>query len=155
MIEPFIFLDIDGVLNGHKRHPNGYAGLDAEPVRLLNEVLEKTKAKVIVSSAWRYFVLRGEMTIQGLTGLLCTHGLKWGCVVDVLPADIPDGKGGADRGAAIEQWFVQRYCVSHSCKYVVLDDLDLGYSERNMPFVQTDPSIGLTIDLANKAISHL
>ena len=24
MIGPFIFLDLDGVLNGHKRHGNGY-----------------------------------------------------------------------------------------------------------------------------------
>jgi hypothetical protein len=143
MIGPFIFLDLDGVLNGHQSHHNGYCSLDPDSVLIFNDILKRTGAKVIVSSAWRYFILRGEMTLAGLQGLLCTHGVTWGCLVDVLPADIPDGNGGADRGAAIEQWFRERFCISHQTKWIALDDLDLGYTARQMPFFRTVGTQGL------------
>ncbi len=139
MIGPFIFLDIDGVLNGHNPHGNGYCGLNHDSVYILNGILEATSAKIVVASAWRYFVLRGEMTIAGFGGMLCTHGLAWGSVVDVLgPDKVPD-----DRGALVEEWWAAKYGLSHEKKYVVLDDLDLGYSMRGMPFAMTRKDVGL------------
>ncbi len=144
MIGPFIFLDIDGVLNSHNKHANGYCGCDRASVALLNGILEETGAKIIVASAWRYFVLRGEMTIAGLGGLLCTHGLKWGSVLDVLGPDISDNNGGADRGAGVKQWFRDRFGLAHKCPHLAIDDMDLGYTLHGVPFFKTDPNKGLS-----------
>ncbi len=84
--------------------------------------------------------------------------MNWGCVVDVLPADIPDGMGGSDRGEAVERWFIDRFCISHSTPYVCLDDLDLGYTRRGLPFVQTPEDLGLAglrLDQIDGIISRL
>lgn len=155
MIGPFIFLDIDGVLNGHDKHPNGYCGIDRESVALLNKIITATSAKVVVSSAWRYFVLRGEMTLAGFGGLLCTHGLQWGCVVDVLGPDISDGMGGADRGAAIKEWFKSRYCISHATPYVAIDDMDLGYTKHGIHWVKTTSIGGMAGSLLESEIDDI
>lgn len=150
MIGPFIFLDIDGVLNGHNPHTNGYCGCDADNVRVLNGILNQTGAKIVVASAWRYFVLRGEMTVQGFGGMMCTHGLKWGSIVDVLgPDKFPD-----DRGALIEEWFAAKWGLAHERRYVVLDDMDLGYTRRRMPFMQTKPKEGVGY-LSQREIDHI
>jgi hypothetical protein len=83
------------------------------------------------------------MTVQGLQGLLCTHGLSWGSVVDVLPADVDTGTGDSCRGTAVKQWFADRWGISHKARYVCLDDLDLGYTKHGLNFVQTPPNICL------------
>lgn len=143
MIGPFIFLDIDGVLNGHKKYPNGYCGTDYANVELLNRIIEATNAKIIVSSAWRYFVLRGEMTVGGLDGMLATHGLKWRSVIDVLGPDVFDANGETDRGQAIKDWFRLKFGFAHAVKYIAIDDLDLGYRNHGIPFFQTESDEGL------------
>jgi len=136
MIGPFIFLDVDGVLNKHNSHANGYCGCDKESVEILNRIIAETGAKIVLVSAWRYFVLRGEMNIAGINGLFCTHGLTWGSIIDVLPPDIPDGTGSADRGQGVLDWFRDRFGIAHKVNYVILDDLDLGYSKRHLNFIQ-------------------
>lgn len=143
MIGPFIFLDIDGVLNAHNRHANGYCGIDAESVTLLNRVIEETGAKIIVSSAWRYFVLRGEMNIAGLDGMLATHGMKWRSVIDVLGPDVFDASGQTDRGQAIKDWFRLKFGCDRPARYFAIDDLNLGYTQHCIPFFQTDGDKGL------------
>jgi hypothetical protein len=77
-----LFLDIDGVLNGHERHPDSpYTTIRPDCVTHLNTVLLKTGCKVVVSSAWRYMLLRprankpAPMTLLGFAYLLHTHGL--------------------------------------------------------------------------------
>lgn len=141
MVGPFIFLDIDGVLNHHVTHRNGYSGLCPDCVKLLNRTLDVTGAKIVVSSAWRYFVLRGEMNLAGLSGLLCTHGVNWGVVADILGSDIADGCGSVDRGKAIKRWFTGRYGLAHQVNYAILDDMDLGYDFGH--FWPTIPNKGL------------
>jgi hypothetical protein len=141
VIGPFIFLDIDGVLNAHKQHANGYNGLDLTSVAILNGVLDRTGASIVVSSAWRYLVHRGDMTVRGLGYLLGTHGLNNHCVVDVLGLD--QHMICADRGELILEWFRTRFGKSHSVNYLVLDDMDLGYSKLHMPFFKTKGDAGL------------
>lgn len=52
----FIFLDIDGVLNYQNckfKTPSGYYFVDDEKIKLLKEIVEKTNAKIVLSSTWR------------------------------------------------------------------------------------------------------
>jgi hypothetical protein len=136
MIGPFVFLDIDGVLNHHVQHDNGYCGICKDCMATFNGILDATGAQVVVASAWRYFCLRNEMSIQGFQGMMCTHGLKWGCIVDVLRKD--DDRRKDDRGKLVEYWFQDRYGLVHPTQYVVLDDMDLGYSDRGLNFVRVN-----------------
>ncbi len=141
---PFIFLDIDGVLNSRNAHANGYCPVCPACVKPLNGIIERTGAKVIVISAWRYFVLRNEMTLDGFRGLMCTHGLKFGCILDVVGPDIEDFRGGADRAKGITRWFERRFGIAHKVNYAILDDMDLGYTRAaKMPWFPVDGRVGL------------
>lgn len=71
-----LFVDIDGVLNCHEWDGEvGCGQIHADKMHRLNVILKKTDAKVIVSSAWRYLVHRGEMDEVGLDWLLRSHGV--------------------------------------------------------------------------------
>jgi hypothetical protein len=155
---PILFMDIDGCLNNHAKMPNGYCGIDRGKVDLLNNVLADTSARIVLSSSWRYNVLTGKMTLAGLNDMMATHGLRWMSIVGVLP---PEGII-ADRGVLCYCWLEENVgrCFGQSTdmnkivtapgkrelRFCAVDDLDLGYSKANIPFVQTDGTVGLTID---------
>lgn len=142
---PFIFLDIDGVLNNRATYWNGYTGIDPRSMHVLNNILDITKASVVIASAWRYMVIRQEMTLDGFNGMMATHGMQRDAIVDILCPDIKshiDGED-VDRGAGILDWFGNQYPITQKAKWIAIDDLDLGYSRRQMPFVQTDGNKGL------------
>jgi HAD domain in Swiss Army Knife RNA repair proteins len=145
-----IFLDIDGVLNGHERYPNGYCGTKWECVQRLNWVLFQTGAKLVISSAWRYLVLSEYMNLKGFENLLLTHGVdSLGRVLDVLDADASD----KDRGQLILQWLDQ---WNWKGAYVVLDDMNnLGIAEAGHPHVLVDGALGLTDEDAHRAVAIL
>lgn len=149
-----IFLDIDGVLNGHTRFPNGYCGTRWECVEQFNRILAETGADVVVSSAWRYLVLSGSMTLKGLENLLLSHGVDClGKVVGVTSSDedIPD------RGLQVRHW-MNEHGDGRRC--VVLDDggerdgkwSDLGLRTCGHPVVWTLSKVGLTRHLADEVI---
>ena len=72
-----LFLDIDGVLNNHTPLESGYNGICQHRARLLNIILESVPdLQIVVSSAWRYMILEGAMTLKGFAHLLAIHGIK-------------------------------------------------------------------------------
>lgn len=145
MHPPYLFLDIDGVLNAHERQTNGWTSIDYRKVEALNMLLENTGAKIVLTSAWRYFLHRGEMNLHGLNGLLATHGLTWPSVIGVLE---PEGLV-ADRGSLVLTWLRRNWggLPRGSLKGIAaVDDLDLGYSAAGVPFVQTCGTVGLTVE---------
>jgi hypothetical protein len=73
-----LFLDNDHVMNRiGDRHANGYFPLHIRHVELLNTLLEsRPNLRIVVSSAWRYHVHNGEMTLAGLEALYMTHGVN-------------------------------------------------------------------------------
>lgn len=162
-----LFLDIDGVLNRHEPHSNGFCGIEPENARHLNRILlECPETRIVVSSAWRYYVHNGHMTVRGLEGLLLTHGLDCrGRVLDVTDPD-PDTFNPAEheppfdaerwaargliwRKAQISNWLLQFH--DYKSPFVVLDDLDLDMPE----LVRTDPRMGLTARLARAVVARL
>lgn len=154
-----IFLDIDGVLNAHEgdvKRPEGqYNRIHHDKMLLLNHIIHATQAQVIISSAWRYMIHGKAMTKHGFEYMLISHGFE-GAVLDYLMKDNYNdwqwgGGGDATRGLLIEKAF--DYYKPNT--YVVIDDLDLDISDRHVPFVQTDGSIGLTMDDVKTAIAYL
>jgi hypothetical protein len=162
-----LFLDVDGVLNDHAFDPEVMCGLIyCEKVRLLNHILRETGANVVLSSAWRYIVYRGECNLMGMEWLFRSHGMLANRLIGITREDTVLIRGKFDgnqhwpadgeRGQQIKDWLSEnRPPRPPQHTYVVIDDLDLGISACGHPFVQTDGKIGLTEADADKAIALL
>lgn len=148
-----IFLDIDGVLNTHDYLDDRVmcGTFHHDKVDLLNKVLLETDAKVVLSSAWRYLVHRGDMALSGIDWLLRSHGIYKERLIgitrkDKMIQDYSDVKNTwpitNERGQQIADWLKEN--PQYNGRYVVVDDLDLGITESGHPFVHTNGQIGLT-----------
>lgn len=148
-----IFLDFDGVLNhevfygkrmeiGIDKYPTyPLSEIDPESVKNLNYIIEKTDAKVVVSSVWRH-----GRTIQELQNILDQLGFK-GEIIDVTPDFRSDN---CLRGNEILKWIKSNEELLGKSyadfeNYVILDDdSDMLYWQRNN-FIHVDRYVGLTI----------
>lgn len=148
-----IFLDIDGVLNRHDYSTvSESTNILSECVGQLNRILADTGAFLVLSSAWRYCILQGSMTIQGFASLLRSHGVMANRLLDYTEADSDDE--GRDRYKQIQNWLDHRF---EAITYVVLDDQpgDMVASPDVTRLVKTDGNVGLTKELADRAIALL
>ena len=72
-----LFLDIDGVLNGHEWDDEAKScNIRRECVARLNRVVASTGCKIVISSAWRYMIHCQQMSLTGFWYMLRTHGLQ-------------------------------------------------------------------------------
>lgn len=133
-----LFLDIDGVLNNHSVMDNNFCGIQADKVKLVNDIIQSTNCNIIISSAWRYMVTYGSMTLKGFENLLLTHGLDvYNKILDVTVADEDSASRGVQISRAIAKHRIDRYAI--------VDDLDLDISRiHGDKFIKTNPSIGIT-----------
>lgn len=126
-----LFLDIDGVLNTHRRMSNGYCSIDNRRMVILNGILKDTGASLVISSAWRY--LLKDMTIKGFKHLLVSHGLDHSAVV--LGATVYD-----EELPQREQQILHAVTELKPDSWAVVDDLPL-----KMPnFVRTKSGLNKT-----------
>ena len=163
-----LFLDIDGVLNRHEElDQNVMCGrLHPDKIERLNCILEQTGARIVLSSAWRYLVHRGEMTLTGLEWLLRSHGIHAKKLIGITRPDtmMPSKWDGFDpwpqedeRGKQIAD-FLETFTgmVGVPCSgYAVLDDLDLGITDAGHPFVKIDGRKGMMDPDADRVIQLL
>ena len=124
-----IFLDFDGVLNSaeymlfNKEEWNSGddAGMiDPDSVALVNQIIEKTGAKVVISSSWRL-----GHTIDELKTILKRKGFI-GEVIGMTPPtfllnpDDEENKQFSERGHEIQKWLrTQKETIE---SFVILDD---------------------------------
>ncbi|HEX6209736.1 MAG TPA: HAD domain-containing protein [Methylomirabilota bacterium] len=134
-----VFLDFDGVLAPIRRWDR-YGDLDPACIQVLNEIVARAGAEVVVSSTWRY-----GKTIAELQQMLEAQGFT-GRVLDKTPS----GPTGAERGDEIAAWL-----ASHAVDgYVIIDDhADMGALRPRL--VQTQPAQGLQPADAPRAIALL
>ena len=119
-MNPILFLDIDGVLNT-KATFGVDAGLDAERVLMLRDVLKETGADIILSSAWRYMGWGVQSPIQQcLRGILprSDYLVFRKALVGATPQEIE----GENRDQNIQRWLDTN---SHGDVWVALDDLPI------------------------------
>ena len=134
-----IFLDIDGVL-APIRHWDRYGDLDPACVGVLNDIVARVDADIVVSSTWRY-----GKTVAELQAMLEAQGFA-GRVVDVTPTGAP----GAGRGDEIAAWLSEHEVSG----YAIIDDHgDVG--ELRTRLVLTQPAHGLTAADAPRVIAAL
>ena len=131
---PLIFLDIDGVRNDHEPYPNQYCGTLPRCVEVLNALLAAVPtAQLVISSAWRYLILNGSMTLAGFEALLLTHGVDcsgrvFGCTgTDEmhLPSN-PSLETYKEFGTLVRAHQIEVFlAATQPPSWVVLDDLNI------------------------------
>jgi len=149
-----VFLDIDGVVNSgpYKDKLQQEAnfqppalsmawwaeGIDPEPVKLLNALLKRTGAKVVVSSTWRL-----GATEAWLQRVLEMRGFE-GEVIGMT-----ERHHGRNRSYEIMRWLATTRVEG----FVILDD----EREADIPghFVKTDFEVGLTDVDVERAVAIL
>jgi hypothetical protein len=131
-----IFLDIDGVLNCRKTpNPRKLPYIvDRKLLKRFMRLLERTGAKVVLSSTWRY----------DPAGLFSAK--YWGLpFIDVIP-DMPK----RPRRTEILAWLKGRPRVK---RFVVIDDEDDELDE--LPLFQPSPTTGLTEPICRGVANYL
>lgn len=154
-MKKILFLDIDGVLNGHD--DLGAYSINPKCVDQLNYILMCTEAKVVLSSSWRHLIISGEMTLRGFEVLLRSHGVQLsdgllGHTRSEFRTLYEASLDGDSRDREILDWLKENR-GNELILYVALDDMPLPLLGPR--HVQTDPYIGLTEEDASKAIELL
>lgn len=154
-----IFLDIDGVLNSelwsknpdsHGQEKRNRRWFDPRCVNLLNILVKRTGAKVVLSSTWR-----NSRSLLELKELFKDMGIECDLIDKTPSLDSP-----CLRGNEIHQWMSDNKdllgCKQHLYKeYLILDDdSDMLYWQRNN-FFRVDGYVGLTPNLIHRAINFL
>lgn len=147
-----IFLDIDGVLNHYywyreRRYksnlPHPLDDFDPKSVSYLNNITDKTGAKIVISSSWRFdpdiIIILHKV---GITGEII------GCTPDLY-----NTYGSLCRGKEID---VVLNKLTNIERYIILDD-DTDMEEHQLPyFIKTNANgSGLNKTVMNKAIKIL
>lgn len=152
MIAPVLFLDVDGVLNHRGCFlPSRHGGpLDHDAIKRLQDVVEETGCRVVLSSTWRKLK-------RHVDHLRCNGGFPnahedW-CTVE-LPVDIHHGLIVAthQRGEEIAEWLSRHPEVT---RYAIVDDDGDMLPDQRPFFVQTSFEHGLLDGHAKRLISIL
>ena len=149
-----IFLDIDGVLDTYKSH---YM-LDPVLLDRLGKIIDRTGARIVVSSSWRSSNVQDTMTIMTdyNNPLVGSNPFPFtDKVVGVTPIlfSVVDGEidGPATRGEEIAA-----YLKAHPCdNYVILDDCDEMLPDQCQHLVLVNDEMGLTDADVEKAVGIL
>lgn len=141
-----IFLDIDGVLNtpSSESRCGEYIGIDDEKVEKLKQIVEKTKAEIVLISTWKKYWRKEEKlkplqdySANYLDEKLAKQGLK----ATDKTKDKSDGRY-LSRGESILE-YVYRNNVE---KYIILDDCQFDYDGCDLTdnYIKTNQIEGLS-----------
>jgi hypothetical protein len=170
----YIFLDVDGVLNHelfyiekhqhirHKEHEDkgeeyDLGDIDEEKIKLLNNLIKDTGAKVIISSCWRLGRHSNDMQ-----KFLEKKGFKGEIIGSTPRLYFQERKNysySVPRGCEIKAW-LEMNKDKHGdkiskVKYVILDDdSDMLLWQREQYF-RVDPYCGLTHNITYRATQYL
>ena len=158
-----IFLDVDGVLNSkfwdndHQREISEGKYVDLAAVKLLGSLVNRTDAKIILHSGWRFWLDESmnplKPAAEFFVNAMASEGISIsGVTPDLTTEEIRKAKKfSLVKADEILTWLKE----NPSDNWVVLDDLDLNNSEIENHQVKTDPEVGLTDHDVEKAIKIL
>lgn len=161
-----VFLDFDGVLNSTRSfitskrgEPNGrwssldemnIATIDPVSVGLVNDLVERADAEIVISSSHRkFFMKHGIIDLNGLRNYFKNLGIE-GSILDATPRNF---RPYATRGDEIKEWLDG--FLEPIDSYVILDD-DSDMLEEQLPFfVHTSSNNGFLFEHYLKALEIL
>jgi succinate dehydrogenase flavin-adding protein (antitoxin of CptAB toxin-antitoxin module) len=135
-----IFLDFDGVISTYEK---GWR-FDVEKIKLLKEIVDKTDAKIVVTSSWKRGFTEVDNFIKSFYDKPRNKDLKNITIFDWFANSIYDitDNNGSWRGDEIQRWIDKHNEEIES--YVILDD-DSDFRDNQLfNFVQTDTYEGIT-----------
>jgi len=157
-----LFLDIDGVLNGHEYDAEAEScNIRRECVKRLSRVVKETGCKIVISSAWRYMIHGGAMTLTGFAYMLRTHGLIG--ITNIVgytekDAETP-GDENDERARQCLNWLNWWKNLPGDgpvvSAFAAVDDIDFEWARHGIPAVVTSGAIGLTDADADRLIELL
>jgi hypothetical protein len=151
-----VFLDIDGclrhedffknnILEQTADHTDGLLKFDKRSMKNLNHIIQKTGAKVVISSSWRF-----GWQLEELQRLFNYNGFC-GEIIGTTPIYLESYTHQISRGKEISDWLnknpVENYCI--------IDDCNDMLEEQISHFVFVDDKHGITEEDAEKAIQIL
>jgi|SRR5690606_5165363 len=163
----YIFLDIDGVIATPDLVKDGMWALSPEKQNLLGRIIEKTDAKIVLTSSWRKHTLEDSIEYMKEQGFLFCDKIIGVTIRAYHYIDLPKKIHlSIPRGVEIKQWMdtkihsdngknFDRKKVGIDFNYVILDDDSDMLLEHKNNFIKCDGIKGLTSDQANKAIEIL
>ena len=154
-----IFLDIDGVLNSQRLiEKDENEKIDINAVKLLNNLIDKSGAVIVLSSGRRLWfddnMVTDDAEAKYLYDILCQYGITiYGKTPDFSTDEIRTKRTFKDvKAKEIAAW-LEKHCEVD--KYVILDDLDLENDQITANLVQIDGKIGITEEDVNHALDIL
>ena len=147
-----IFLDFDGVLNntGYRNSAKDYYEdfIDESRIPLLKYIVDSTGAVIVLTTTWRHYWSEDETDTSLATSKINAIFNKYG-----LKIHSKTGSFHEQRDYEIRMFL----CCNDVDNYVIVDDVDFGWSEINRgKFVKTDDSkLGLDECSAAEAIRIL
>lgn len=127
-----IFLDIDGVLINRKSCMKRYDCPDEGCVANFNTLLERTGAKIVMSSCWRV-----GRTVPELQKLLDNWGVKGAVVIDKTPST----NFNEQRGTEIGRW-LKAYTGEPIESFIIIDDdADMGQFLPRLVHTRFEPGL--------------
>lgn len=154
-----IFLDIDGVLNSNDtlERCGQYIGIEDQKVELLKEIVDQTKAYIVLTSTWKEFWHHGkpykykqDILANYLDDVFSKHLIK----VTAKTYDFDPFKRG--KGILDYLAFIKGNGVKVN-NYVIFDDLIFDYRQTKLlsHLIKTNSKYGLQKSHIIKAISIL
>jgi len=152
-----IFLDIDGVLNTSEYmgsiqgSEEEMKAIDPQAVKILNDLITDTGAKVVITSTWRRFVPFTEICYtlenKGLTNINSIIGMTR----YLLPRKM--SMPSTPRGKEIQEW-INGFGSENITKFVIIDDdSDMVHLMPNL--IKINNKVGLTVQNADRAREKL
>ncbi len=154
-----LFLDIDGVLNSQEFLQNNKSEpIDRRNVRVIKNVIDKTGAVIVMSSAWRLWFDDNMMPIEGhsqyLYDILSEFDIEiFAKTPDFSTEEIRSKKTFSHvKAKEILAWLNENQSID---KYAVIDDLDLINEEVNAHLVRINGQVGITEEDAMRVIDMI
>ena len=155
-----LFLDIDEVLNSDRwdqaKKPTNADFLesqfDPKAVALLNELVEKIDAQLVLTSTWRL-----NFELEQMNALFHKVDIKR-ALISYTP-NLNAAQGYLTRGNEILKWILDNEAIiqttaANYTNYLILDDNADFLLTQAAHFFQTDPAVGLTPALVEEILTH-
>lgn len=149
-----IFLDVDGVICLYPEWQKSWIGnrndeLDRQCCIRLKEILDKTNAKIVLSSSWRLDQQHIDDLIYKLTPYNITKDYFIG-YTPILYCSLSKLSPGNQRWREIEKYILDNNII----KYIILDDFNITKTPKDN-FVRTKMHTGITELLKDVCINKL
>lgn len=168
MKNKIIFLDFDGVINSvrsvvadqkcvnalNAKHAilagnTIVSGFDPVAVKLIQQIMRKTDAYIVVSSAWRRAI-----TLNDIRQIFHTE-FGWPGGEDERIIGVTGRRDDGHRGTEIQEWIDDHTVGIRNFQYIIVDDSYDFHDYQHKRFIQTDPYNGFSYEDYGKALELL